>query len=339
MRRIVAPLLLVALLQTGCLGHLLAGIGSDSTTTEQYSVPPQESDARLTCGETSCTAAPVEQTYRRGRSKGVFWTTFLLELGTLAYGIGGTVSALSAPAGQSSVNVPALVAIEVGFWFGLADIISYAKADDYGRQSDPARLAKPVFADWRGMTVPLRVTDVAPYGVEAPKSFSVATAASKRGAVGASPQAAAAPRRNQPPPGAKITSGKVAVLDLKCSTKEISDDDVRYFGDLVRGATLKAAPQLEVMTRENLLVLLQASGKDLANCEGECEVDTGRRIGADAIVSGEVLKVGSRYKLSLRLHETHDGKLLGAAVASGKNLDELDDSVGKAAADLFGSGQ
>src|SRR5207248_653439 len=83
------------------------------------------------------------------------------------------------------------------------------------------------------------------------------------------------------------------------------------FGDLVRGATLKAAPQVEVMTRENLLVLLQASGKDLANCEGECEVDTGRRIGADAIVSGEVLKVGTRFKLTLRLHETRAGMQLG----------------------------
>jgi len=101
---------------------------------------------------------------------------------------------------------------------------------------------------------------------------------------------------------------------------------------------LKAAPGLEVITRENLLVLLQASGKDLANCEGECEVDTGRRIGADAVVSGEILKVGTRYKLTLRLHETHDGKLLSAAVASGRTIDELDDAVGRAAAELFGTG-
>jgi len=102
------------------------------------------------------------------------------------------------------------------------------------------------------------------------------------------------------PPGARIKSGKLAVLDFKSSAKDLSGDDVRHFGDLVRGATLKAAPQLEVMTRENQLVLLQSSGKDLSNCEGACAVDTGRRIGADAIVSGEVLKVGARYKLTLR---------------------------------------
>ena len=110
---------------------------------------------------------------------------------------------------------------------------------------------------------------------------------------------------------------------------------MRYFSDLVRGATLRAAPGLEVMTRENLLVLLKATGKDLGQCEGECEVDTGRRIGADAVVSGDVLKVGSRYKMSLKLHETHGGRLLSTSVASGKTIDELDEAVQKAAEDLL----
>lgn len=99
---------------------------------------------------------------------------------------------------------------------------------------------------------------------------------------------------------------------------------MRYFADLVREAVLQAAPGVDVMTRENLVVLLASSGKSLENCEGECEVDTGRRIGADAIVSGEVQKLGSNYKLSLRLHSTSDGRLISAGVASGATLDELD---------------
>lgn len=155
-------------------------------------------------------------------------------------------------------------------------------------------------------------------------------------AASGSRQTAAAP---VPPPGARIRSGKIAVLDLKSSARDLNPDDVRYFGDLVRGATLKAAPQLEVMTRENLLALLQSTGKDLANCEGACEVDAGRRIGADAIVSGEVLKIGTRFKVTMRLRETHEGKLLGAAVATGHSIDELDDSVTKAVGQLFGSGE
>ena len=92
---------------------------------------------------------------------------------------------------------------------------------------------------------------------------------------------------------------------------------------------------MQVMTRENLLVLLQATGKDASQCEGECEVDTGRRIGADAVVSGEILKVGSKFKMSLKLHETAGGQLLSTAVASGKSIDELDESAQSAAADLL----
>jgi len=146
----------------------------------------------------------------------------------------------------------------------------------------------------------------------------------------APPAPAAAPAA----PAAHL-SGRLAVLDLRVRTKDLTTDDARYFTDLVRTATLKHAPQMEVMTRENLLVLLQSTGKDLANCEGECEVDTGRRIGADAIVSGELSKIGTRYKLTLRLHETRQGRLVAAAVASGSTIDQLDDDANKATAALF----
>ncbi|MGZ6142745.1 MAG: DUF2380 domain-containing protein [Myxococcales bacterium] len=130
-------------------------------------------------------------------------------------------------------------------------------------------------------------------------------------------------------------AGKLAVLDLRNFTKDLTRENAQYFTDVVRGAALKAQPQLEVMTRENLLVLLQASGKDLASCEGECEVDTGRRIGADQIVSGEIQKLGSLYKLSLRLHDTREGRLLASTQASGKTIEELDQSAQQAAADLL----
>jgi hypothetical protein len=139
----------------------------------------------------------------------------------------------------------------------------------------------------------------------------------------------------QPAPRRVPAKGRLAVLDLRSYAPELQPQDVRYFADLVRGATLKAAPMLDVMTRENLLVLLQATGKDLASCEGECEVDTGRRIGADLVVSGDLLKVGTRFKVSLKVHDTHEGKLLSTVVASGKSVEELDDELQKAALQLF----
>lgn len=136
-------------------------------------------------------------------------------------------------------------------------------------------------------------------------------------------------------PGKIAVSGKLAVLDFQNYATDLRPQDVRYFADVVRGATLRAAPSLDVITRENLLVLLHASGKDAAACEGECEVDTGRRIGADAIISGEVLKLGSRYKISLKLHETQSGRLLSTGVSSGRSVDELDEGLQAAASDLL----
>ena len=137
------------------------------------------------------------------------------------------------------------------------------------------------------------------------------------------------------PPRPRLADGaRLAVLDLRRSSG-FTSEDARYLTDVVRAAVLKEAPRLSVMTRENLLVLLQASGKDLAECEGECEVDTARRLGADAVISGDVLKFGARFKLSLRLHETKDGRLLSAAVASGATLEELDAAIQARVAELM----
>ncbi|HUJ26011.1 MAG TPA: DUF2380 domain-containing protein [Myxococcales bacterium] len=130
-------------------------------------------------------------------------------------------------------------------------------------------------------------------------------------------------------------TGKLAVLELRNFTRELTKQNAQYFTDVVRGAALKSQPQLEVITRENLIVLLQSSGRDLSNCEGECEVDTGRRIGADLIVSGEIQKVGTKYKLTLRLHDTRQGRLLASSQASGATIDELDGDAQRAAAELM----
>ena len=141
----------------------------------------------------------------------------------------------------------------------------------------------------------------------------------------AQPLPGEAPAASPPvaPPGAKLTSGRVAICDLRAATDDLSADEVRRVADRVRADAAKAAPQLEVMG-------------SAANSGGPCEVGSGRRIGADAIVDGEVRKLGSRYRVTLRLHETQNGKLLGAAVASARSIDELDQAITRAVSDLFG---
>ena len=96
----------------------------------------------------------------------------------------------------------------------------------------------------------------------------------------------------------------VGVLEFRDKVPPEQRIDVAYLSDQVRAAVKEVLPQSRVITRENMLVLLQASGRNLEECEGECEVDTGRRIGADLVVSGEVLRFGTQYKLNMKLHDT-----------------------------------
>ena len=123
-----------------------------------------------------------------------------------------------------------------------------------------------------------------------------------------------------------LAAGLMSVLELhnKLPEADRAAVDASYLADHIRQEVLDEKLGLQVMTRENMLVLLQSQGKTLAECEGECEVDTGRRLGADYVISGEVLRVGSQLKLSLKLHDTHNGTLLGAASASGREVESLD---------------
>src|SRR5207237_8456297 len=132
-----------------------------------------------------------------------------------------------------------------------------------------------------------------------------------------------------------LAAQTVAVLEFRDKVPAEQRIDAAYLSDQVRSQVKKTLPDVKVITRENMLVLLQASGKDLANCEGECEVDTGRRIGADVVVSGELLKFGTQYKLNMKLHDTRSGELIAGAVAAGTTADDLDRSVAQACEKLF----
>ena len=59
-----------------------------------------------------------------------------------------------------------------------------------------------------------------------------------------------------------------------------------YFSDLARGVVHRKAPTLFVLTRERTEALLAADGKTMADCQGNCEVEVGRKLGADYIISG-----------------------------------------------------
>ena len=126
----------------------------------------------------------------------------------------------------------------------------------------------------------------------------------------------------------------IAVLELQLKIKG-DQIDRGFFADRIRHAALQSMPGARVMTRENMEVLARAHGTDLAACEGQCEVDTGRTLGADYVVSGELSRVGTQLAISLRLHDTAEGRVLAVEQGLGKDVDALLAATDLAVAALF----
>lgn len=137
-------------------------------------------------------------------------------------------------------------------------------------------------------------------------------------------------------PSAEPQQGRVvSVLELRNKLQQRDAVDAGYVADRLRAEVLSAGIDAKVISRENMLVLLQAQGKQLADCEADCEVETGRRIGADLVVSGELLRVGESLKASLRLHETQSGAMVAAATVAATTPEDLDARLGGAVRQLF----
>jgi formylglycine-generating enzyme required for sulfatase activity len=121
---------------------------------------------------------------------------------------------------------------------------------------------------------------------------------------------------------AQDASQRIAVLDFHDSSEGgVKPREVLYLSDLVRGAARRSLPaeHFLLMTRENILDLLP-EGRTLADCVGECAVETGRRIGADHVVTGEVTMFAGEIRVTVNLHETASGNLLGQIRAGAPTL-------------------
>jgi len=140
-------------------------------------------------------------------------------------------------------------------------------------------------------------------------------------------------------PCAASAQKRIAVLEIR-GDGSIETAGLRFLADKVREAALvhMGTENWEVMTQENMLVLLEANAADLAACEGECEVQTGRLLGAHVVVAGSQVRFGSSYELVLRSYETETGKLIASSSASASSLDELRAQLDGTCARLFGSG-
>lgn len=129
----------------------------------------------------------------------------------------------------------------------------------------------------------------------------------------------------------------IAVLDFDGSQAKLSNAEVVELTEIARKEALdQIGSHYRIITRENLVDLLKSHGKTLEKCQGECETETGRLIGADVVVSGAVRKVYGEYRLGLKAHDTDTKDVIGIEKASSKKKHDLPKLIGEVASKLYG---
>ena len=134
---------------------------------------------------------------------------------------------------------------------------------------------------------------------------------------------------------------RISILDFTrldpLAKKSVTESEIQDLTQQVRDVAtgLLDTSRFEVMTRENILVMLPPGKKDLSECEGQCEVETARNLGSRWHVVGDVKKVGTRLVLSVRLYDVVGGTQLGGVRAIGSNVDALVDAVSPKARELL----
>ena len=120
----------------------------------------------------------------------------------------------------------------------------------------------------------------------------------------------------RPPASAQGSQERVirlAVLDLSVEEGAVAIGRASSMSDWVRtSALVLPADVLHVMTRENMLALLPPD-RAMADCtEASCEMEFGRLVGADLVITGRVSRLGGHLHVHLRMYRSSDGVLLSA---------------------------
>ncbi len=130
-------------------------------------------------------------------------------------------------------------------------------------------------------------------------------------------------------------SRTLAILEVQEAESGLSDAQLDAISDWVRGAARTILPHLTVMTRENQAVLLEANERAIETCVHDCEVQIGRMLGADYMVTGSVTRFGGLLVLTLRMHDTARAAFLGQARGRAASEEELIEAVEDAGDTLF----
>jgi formylglycine-generating enzyme required for sulfatase activity len=129
---------------------------------------------------------------------------------------------------------------------------------------------------------------------------------------------------------------KVAVLEL-VNKAGITDDEAYFLTDKVRRTASGTLPvgQFTIMTSENIQELLPP-GKDLAKCtDAQCEVEIGRNIGAEYIVTGEIIRYAGKLRVQVKVHHVPTGHFLGSADTQAGDLEQQESMLSSISATMM----
>jgi hypothetical protein len=221
--------------------------------------------------------------------------------------------------------------LATGIVFVLLDAAIFWSSHGGSGEQGPWTLDEPVAAHWRGERIPLDAGDIVVNGVPRP-SFSVAAVRARLEPQSTSDllclRAAPLPRINT----------TVVLFDAVPVTNRLREETVRYLSDVVRARAAQVAPDVHVLSREELIAAF--GGREVSEqCNVTCRLEIASGLGATVSATAEVNSDGETISYFLAARSVKTGEVLATVRAYGKNLDELDRAVRPIPDRLFGCRQ
>ncbi len=121
---------------------------------------------------------------------------------------------------------------------------------------------------------------------------------------------------------ANASQVRVAVLEFR--GVGVEQAVLHKLSDQARIVSANLLPEgYQVMTKEGLIEILKDLGKDESCLTGVCEIEIARNIGADYIITGDLLLIEGTYFLTLKLHESQSGLMIAGKELGRVSLPEL----------------
>ncbi len=137
---------------------------------------------------------------------------------------------------------------------------------------------------------------------------------------------------------AQQREGDLAVLEITFSGSELTKEQIGFLSDDIRGIAAKIT-NYRIMNKENIWTILRDKNIDPNKCvEAECEVDYGRILQADMVVTTNIIYAGGVYFIKMKMYDVSRATLENSVdrECAGCDFSKLRESVKDGAQELFG---